>query len=180
MPDGTAVARRVRAIEDMATNHSSRRNDSSLPATAGAWPVAPVRSLLLSIVALVALAAALLAGSQFAGQHLTNAAPAPEFLGAALGSPKSSATLVRKPAHDLRVAIGTAGYSVTRGGHSVALSSSGAGASGWQRFAHGASRTTPFGSETVTVSPRTTEQVLVVDRHQGTKTWAWDLGLGGL
>src|SRR5207244_12019832 len=72
------------------------------------------------------------------------------------------------------------GAAVTRSHRVVALAAVGAGAEHWQRYTRGAVRTTPFGSETITVSPRKTEQSLLVRRHYGTKTWQWDLGLKGL
>src|SRR5689334_662943 len=100
----------------MANRPSSRRNPASQP-TAALSSLALTRALLLSIAALAVLAA-LFVGGRIAG-HGTSAAAAPAFLQPALGKPQSSAPLVRKPSRDLRVAIGKAGYSVTRGGHSV-------------------------------------------------------------
>jgi hypothetical protein len=47
-------------------------------------------------------------------------------------------------------------------------------------FAHGISTKTDFGRAVVAVSPKKTEQYLVVDKHHGTKTWSWQLDTAGL
>ena len=100
--------------------------------------------------------------------------PAP-FLVDALGKPDASPPALRKPARGVNVRIAHHGYTVRNTGHAVSISSALAGGS-WRSFAKGATRAAPFGSETVTVGPKTTEDWLTVERRQGTRTWRWRLG----
>jgi hypothetical protein len=101
------------------------------------------------------------------------------FLSEALGKPAPRASLVRHPAHGLRVEIQRGGFEVVHRGTSVSLQGASAGRA-WKHYAHGAERPTPFGRETVVVGSRTTEQFLTVDRRQGERTWRWRLQTGGL
>ena len=50
----------------------------------------------------------------------------------------------------------------------------------WSRFANGVARSARFGNETITVQRRRTEEFLTVSKHQGTRTWTWNLRTLGL
>jgi hypothetical protein len=103
--------------------------------------------------------------------------PAP-FLVDALGKPDASSPKVRRPARGVTVRLGKDGYSVDSRGDLVAIESTDGGR--WTHFAHGTTRPTGFGSETITVGPQTTENFLTVERRQGTRTWRWRIGSGKL
>ncbi|HVM16160.1 MAG TPA: chitobiase/beta-hexosaminidase C-terminal domain-containing protein, partial [Gaiellaceae bacterium] len=149
----------------------------SRPATAGAAPD-PAGRLphTLAAVALLVVAAATLAlVAQLAGSRSALPAPTvPAFLTDALGAPQSAAPLVREPATGVRVALTRDGYAVRAGGHGLALSGGGDGGR-WTRHAGGVTRSTAFGAETITVTPRRVEQFLTVTERQGARTWRWRL-----
>jgi hypothetical protein len=127
-----------------------------------------IQALLLCMPAVLALAAA-------SARPDANGPVLPS----ALGRPAPHASPTRTPARGVHVEITRGGYRVRHGETAVALAGSPAGGS-WQRFAHGAQRTTPFGRETVVVGPTTTEQFLTVDRRQGERTWRWRIDAGEL
>ena len=145
------------------------------PATAGVRRAFP--RILVAVLPLL-LAGAALAVSELATHSPVERTVTPHFLTNALGKPQSAAPLVRKPAPWLKVKLGSGnGYTVVhRGGGKLALTTDGAGQAGWSKFAHGVSRKTPFGHETITIIGDTTEQFLTVARRQGTHTWEWNLG----
>ena len=145
------------------------------PAPAGVRRAFP--RILVAVIPLL-LAGAALAVSELATHSPVERTVTPHFLTNALGKPQSAAPLVRKPAPWLKVKLGSGnGYTVVhRGGGKLALTTDGAGQAGWSKFAHGVSRKTPFGRETITIIGDTTEQFLTVARRQGTHTWEWNLG----
>src|SRR6266571_6739739 len=59
--------------------------------------------------------------------------------------------------------------------HKVSISSVGAGTRPWHAHVSGASRNTPFGTESIVVNSSVAEQLLTVQRHYATKTWRWNL-----
>jgi len=141
------------------------------------------RSLLPAWIALAAAlaAGALLLATQLAGSGGARlAGPAvPSFLAEALGSAKPSAPLVRRPARGVIVQIKRGGYTVQRNGRRLHLETAAPGGD-WKGFAGGATRTTQFGGETVTVGNDRTEQFLTVEQRQGPRTWRWRLDAGTL
>jgi hypothetical protein len=101
-------------------------------------------------------------------------AAAPSFLHEALGKPGATA-LVSEPTDGVVVRVESRGYSVSaRHQGTVSLSSMNARGS-WTRFEHGVSRRSGFGSETITVGGKRTEEFLSVARHHGLRTWGWRL-----
>src|SRR6266545_8016019 len=82
------------------------------------------RSPILLAVSAALLLTAFLAVSELATLHGAKAHDASAFLTRELGSPLSSATLVRKPAHGVTVTVRKDGYRVTRNGNAVSLTSS--------------------------------------------------------
>ena len=109
-----------------------------------------------------------------------SAPPVPGFLAEALGAEETARPLVERPRKGVTVELGERGYTVTRGGASVALAREGAGADApWRRFEHGVVRATAFGSETVTIDGTTTEHFLTVRERQGPTTWRWSLDTRG-
>src|SRR5436309_2572892 len=128
--------------------------------------------LALCILAFVAV-------SELATLHGKKALEAPAFLTEALGSPESSAPLVRTPARHTTVTIGRHGYAVAHHGRSLIVSSTGSGTT-WARFANGATRSTAFGQESIVVRSDSTELFETVVRRQGRRFWRWQLGTTGL
>ena len=102
----------------------------------------------------------------------------PSFLSSLLGRPvpTSSTPLHVAPGADLSLSTGS--YSLSSRQGDISLSATGAGSAEWIRYANGASRKTPFGIETVTVSPRSgggvsprrlasgTEDLVMEDGHR--------------
>src|SRR5580765_1207433 len=125
---------------------------------------------LAAFVALPELAA--LQGNHAASQHAT-----PAFLTRALGAETPSAPLVRTPAPHVKVTIRNGGLSVADPAGSVGLVSATASASGWREHAGGAVRKSSVGTEAILFDPKGqgAESFLVVDRHQGKRTWRWRL-----
>ncbi len=141
----------------------------------------------------VALGSAVLVGTAafLLGRHEDVApnAATPAFLQHQLGQPgpvaggaagTSTAVQTLRASHEAAVALAPAGLKVSSGKHSVGLGSMDAGGAGWTVFQHGGSRATSFGHEAVTVSPTEVEEYLIVDSHQGTRTWSWQLDAAGL
>src|ERR1700675_1174986 len=104
----------------------------------------------------------------------------PSFLSSLLGRPVPASSTPLNVAPGAHLSLGTGSYSFSSRQGNISLSATGAGFAEWSRFANGASRKTPFGIETVTVSASQAEESLVVDSHQGQKTWSWKLDTGSL
>jgi hypothetical protein len=155
----------------------SLRPDNTTPSGA------PVRSRLPAWLSLAAalLAAALVLVTQLTGSRSIQGdrAAVPGFLADALGEPAASSPLVRRPAPGVEVSIERGGYRVKREAHALVLQAATEGGP-WKRFDRGATRTTPFGAETVTVKYGRTEQFLTVRERQGKRTWRWHLDTGTL
>src|SRR6266545_4032586 len=145
---------------------------------------------LRNVVALLIVAASAAAGaSMLAGSAIRNGGgnrltfePAP-FLVDALGKPGASSPKVRRPARGVAVRLRNDGYTVasktgTRNDLIGIRSTTDGGR--WKRFAHGTTRATEFGSETITVGPKATEDYLTVERRQGKRTLRWRIGSPGL
>src|SRR6478672_4128522 len=118
----------------------------------------PGRSSLRQTIALGLLAAifGLLAMAGVRAVQPGGVAPRP--LAAALGARQPDASLTRRPAKDVHVRIGRREVSVTRSGFAVSLGTTAPGPAAWTRFENGVERPTPFGRETVVVTPAKTEQ----------------------
>jgi large repetitive protein len=136
------------------------------------------RSPLILAVSAALLLTAFFAVSELATLRGAKAHDASAYLTRLLGPPLDSARLVRKPGRDIKVEVGKRdGLSVTHAGvDSITLAARGAGHAGWRHYANGVNRSTPFGSETITVGPGQAEQFLTVTRKQGKRTWQWNLG----
>jgi len=103
---------------------------------------------------------------------------APRPLAAALGARQPDASLTRRPAKGVTVRLGRRGLSVSRPEGRVALAATARGSKTWTKFENGVERPTPFGRETVVVTPSQAEQFLTVDSRQGNRTWRWRLDAG--
>ena len=103
---------------------------------------------------------------------------APRPLAAALGARQPDASLTRRPAKGVTVRLGRRGLSVSRPEGRVSLAATARGSKAWTKFENGVERPTPFGRETVVVTPSKAEQFLTVDRRQGNRTWSWRLDAG--
>jgi len=156
----------------MATNHGLRHVNGG-PASGGHFVVLRVVSLaaLATIGAATAIFAALLVGAT----HHDNG-PAPRFLHAALGETKQSNTLPTRTLARMRSSVTRDGVRVAAPWARLSLTSLDAGSSPWRTYEGGSSRTTAFGTETVTLSGVSAEEFLTVAKHQGSRTWKWRLG----
>ena len=99
----------------------------------------------------------------------------PAFLEEALGPEKAEAPMDRTPATGVDVRIHEDGYTVSHWGVSLSVASEDVGGAKWRRHVHGATRETKFGTETIVVNGRKTEEFLTVVERQGEKTWRWKL-----
>src|SRR3954471_15408576 len=162
--------------ENMASFPDLRPNRRSAKAESTAAP--RVRARLLLAVSTALLLPASLAVSELATLRGAKAHDASVFLTRELGPPLDRAPLVRTPAPTINVGlVRSGGLTVARkGGGKLTLATRGSGRDQWRHFTHGATRTTPFGSETVTVGPGQAEQYLTVAKRHGTRTWEWNLG----
>src|SRR6266511_4744175 len=137
------------------------------------------RSPLLLAVSAALLLTAFLAVSELATLRGAKAHDASAYLTRELGSPLSSASLVRTPAR-IHPALGgkleirNGGLKVTSGRDTLSLRF--AGDAPWRQHANGVSRRTSFGREAITFGVNRVEQSLLVNRRQGTKVWHWHLG----
>jgi hypothetical protein len=134
---------------------------------------------------LLAVSAALLLTAFFAVSELATLRGAKAHDGSAyltreLGSPLSSAPLVREPTRGTKVTLSAQGFRVQRDGRSLDLALDGGRPGSMKTFAHGTSADARFGKVIVTVDRKKTEQYLLVDRHYGTRTWRWRLDADGL
>ena len=127
--------------------------------------------LVLCALAAVAAAALLLHG-QDGRDH---AVPTASFLQQALGQRDAGAELVREPLRGVRTVLDGGSFRFERAGESVGLAATGVRGD-WTRYAAGAVRATPFGSETLVFRGEDgLEEFLTVDRRQGKRTWSWQL-----
>ncbi len=133
----------------------------------GSSPV--LAAALVAAAAAVFLAVVLLAGIG----HLDTSVPG--FLEQALGPEKAEAPLERTPATGIDVRIHDQGYTVSHWGASVSVVSEDVGGADWRRHVHGVTRETDFGTETIVVDGRKTEEFLTVVERQGDRTWRWKL-----
>jgi|GEM_PF-5873558 len=162
----------------MASNPNVRRL-SERPAVAG---LSAVRSrVALAAAALLAAGTAAglvelatLQGRSHAVQHRT-----PAFVAKELGPARPHASLVRTPAPGLRTVIDAAGVAVVGRESRIAVRDVWNGGR-WSRHRNGASRRTSFGTESVVVTRKRTEQFVTVDRHLAAHTWRWQLRAGRL
>src|SRR3954452_3349352 len=98
-------------------------------------------SLRLLAVSAALLLTAFLAVSELATLRGAKAHDAPAYLMRELGSPLSSAPLVRVPAHGVRVRIRKGGFDLHAPEGSLSLVAQPQGAGTWRHFRHGALRT---------------------------------------
>jgi len=138
------------------------------------------RTRLLLVVSTALLFTAFVAVTELATLRGKKAHDASAFLTRELGPPLDSAPLVRTPAPDIDVSVSPQGFHAKRGPHSLGLALVGGKPQHVTSFAHGISTKTDFGRAVVAVSPKKTEQYLVVDKHHGTRTWSWQLDTAGL
>jgi hypothetical protein len=95
------------------------------------------------------------------------------WLASELGPRTDSAPLHRVPTRGVHVDLRAQGFDFAVGNSRVALRSNSTGV--LQPHTNGVSRTTPFGRETITVTPAQTELYDTVVSHQGKRTWKWNL-----
>ena len=153
----------------MASNTELRR---SARRSAGAERFGTPRFILASALA-VGLVCLLVLAQLASRQEQQSAGSPPAFLGDALGSPQTTASLVRTPAPGLTLNVMDASFGLASELASVTLTTS--GSETWRRYEGGAHRTTSFGSETITFEKRSLEQYLTVENRQGRRTWTWKL-----
>ena len=136
----------------------------------------PVRTLRLIVLALIAAlaggAACLLPGGSQTPRP-------PAFLASALGTTVAG-TPERLTDAGESVSLPRSGYELQAGTDTLALSSEDQDGDSWHQFEAGATRSTPFGSETVVVDGNVVEQFLTVEQRTGPKRWRWKLETGTL
>src|SRR5690242_10435455 len=148
-------------------------------AKAGTTAVRSLRSpKVLLAVSAVLLLTAFFAVSELATLHGAKAHDASAYLTRELGSPLSSASLVRAPARTSpalggNLEIRHGGLKITSGHDTLSLRFK--GSAPWRQFSNGVARPTAFGREAITFGVNRVEQSLLVDRHVGTRTWSWSL-----
>src|SRR6266568_1475154 len=151
----------------------------SRSAKAGSKAVRWFRSPTLLAVSAALLLTAFFAVSELATLRGAKAHDASAYLTRELGSPLSSASLVRTPAR-IHPALGGklemrhGGLKVSSGRDMLSLRF--AGDAAWRQYANGVSRKTAFGRETIAFGVNRVEQSLLVDRRQGSNVWRWELG----
>ncbi len=114
-------------------------------------------------------------GAMLAVQAIEQPAGRVPALVSALGPSQPNAPLTRQMNKSVEAQINRSGFQVKAPKTRVALHGVDGGNGRWTRFAHGVSRQTSFGSETILVKPQKTEQFLTVERKQGPRTWRWRL-----
>ncbi|HWH06843.1 MAG TPA: hypothetical protein VNT23_10480, partial [Gaiellaceae bacterium] len=103
------------------------------------------------------------------------------FLQEALGAGDASSSLAREAAPNVRVVVEERSFRFERAGGAVALEPQSGGDGRWIRHSGGATRTTPYGSETVLLRGEDgLEHFVTVERRQGERTWSWRLDAGTL
>src|SRR3954447_23669726 len=135
-------------------------------------------SLRLLAVSAALLLTAFSAVSELATLRGAKAHDASAYLTRELGSPLSSAPLVRVPARTSpalggKLEIRRGAMRVSSGSDTLLLRFK--GSAPWRQFANGVARPTPFGREAITFGVNRVEQSLLVDHRQGTRTWKWSL-----
>lgn len=95
------------------------------------------------------------------------------WLAAELGPRADSAPLHRDPARGVQVDLRAQGFDFAVGSSRVALRTNATGAR--QSHLNGVSRPTPYGRETITITPTQTELYNTVVSRQGPRTWQWRL-----
>src|SRR4051794_8501915 len=137
-------------------------------------------SLRLLAVSAALLLTAFFAVSELATLRGAKAHDASAYLTRELGSPLSSAPLVRVPARGTTASLSARGFRVRHGKQALSLRLAGLSSGKLASYRRGVSAPTAFGRVVVSATARKTEQFLVVDDHQGTKTWRWQLDAHGL
>src|SRR4051794_25488735 len=137
-------------------------------------------SLRLLAVSAALLLTAFFAVSELATLRGAKAHDASAYLTRELGSPLSSAPLVRVPARGTTVSLSARGFRVRQGKQAMSLRLTGLSSGKLASYRRGISAPTSFGRVVVSATPTKTEQFLVVDDHHGTKTWRWQLDAHGL
>ena len=93
-----------------------------------------------------------------------------------LGPVQPSAGLVHTSKKGVKVSIRNGGFEMSTSDGAVGIVSAAAAAGGaWTKHTKGATRSTPFGNETVAVTSSGAEQYLTVRKQQGRRTWRWQL-----
>src|SRR5438105_4701987 len=95
------------------------------------------------------------------------------FLTQALGAPAKVVPVV--DAQRFHAHIAGRGYTARAGTASVSIAAADLPGGTWTRYAHGVSRATPFGHETITLASGRAEELQTVVAHHGTRTWRWQL-----
>ena len=132
----------------------------------------------LHVAAIVVVGLVVFAVVQLGGERhvATSKTGVPVSVLKQLGPVKPSAGLVRRPNTGLKVSIRKGGFDMSTSEGAVGIVSATAAAGGaWTKHAKGATRSTPFGAETVAVTPSGAEQYLTVRKQQGQRTWRWQL-----
>src|SRR3954466_7392985 len=137
-------------------------------------------SLRLLAVSAALLLTAFFAVSELATLRGAKAHDASAYLTRELGSPLSSAPFVRVPARGTTVSLSARGFRVRHGKQALSLRLAGLSSGKLASYRRGVSAPTAFGRVVVSATARKTEQFLVVDVHQGAKTWRWQLDAHGL
>ena len=135
-------------------------------------PVRRARRALFVVAALAAVALAGLGAHAVLGTHGSSTRA---FDLEALGKPQAQAPSLHTPG--LTATVSRQGYTATAGDTAVSVFAVGAGAGtgAWKRYAHGVTRPTSYGHETITLAPNAVEQLSTVVDRQGTRTWRWQL-----
>src|SRR5215212_10292328 len=118
-------------MENTMASFSDLRPHTRL-AKAGGTAVRRLRSPILLAVSAVLLLTAFFAVSELATLHGAKAHDASAYLTRELGSPLSSASLVRAPARNVRVEIRRGGFQLDAPEGSLAVVAQGTGRGGWQ------------------------------------------------
>jgi hypothetical protein len=108
-----------------------------------------------------------------AGQLLPHHTSSP-FVAHALGKRTPSAPLARPMDADALQRVTQHGMTVSTHGQSIAVALDGARGT-WTRHANGVERMLPFGRESIVLTRLSTEELVTVERHLGTRTWRWRL-----
>ncbi|MDQ2910169.1 MAG: hypothetical protein M3R39_04020, partial [Actinomycetota bacterium] len=106
-------------------------------------------------------------------------AETPSFLTRLLGPPAPMPALARIPRRGVSVHVRASGYAVKTAAHKVAITSVDSGTAPWRHFRGGATRTTPYGLETIAVGRDRTEEFLTVMSSRAPPTWRWRLDTNG-
>ncbi len=100
----------------------------------------------------------------------------PAFVATQLGARRATLPVAALQQYGAESTVTAGGFQVRIGALTMSLASMDGGAGNWTAYAGGASRTTTFGREFVTITGSGAEQLLQVDSHQGAHTWRWRIG----